>query len=347
MSSAPTHRRPAPRRRRLALGLAALVVAPVGIGLVATPSAEADTCLPPVLGLPPICLPGGGGITATQAVAVTGTPKAGQTLTATPPQWDDATAGPTTYQWQVAGIAVSGATNTTYVVRGADVGKDITVVASTTDTSDPTKTGQSTSTAVTGATGDLKPQAPMAVTGSPQVGGTLTVTPGTWTSDTTTKPAFTFQWYRSNGKVAIKIPDATGSSYTVTNDDLGRKLAAVVTGMATGYTDGQAVSQVVSTPRIATTTRMKLSKGNVHQGSRARARAVVVAADRSSTAGRVVVFDGKQRIGSYKLTGADQGVVMITLPTLALGVHDLHATYAGDTSHASSSSTPVRLTVTK
>jgi hypothetical protein len=337
MSSAPTHRRPAPRRRRLALGLAALVAAPVGIGLVATPSADAALCLPL------LCTP----ITATTPVAIadTPTPQAGHTLTLTPPTWSDS-AATTTYQWQVGGAAVTGETGTTYRVRGADVGKAITVVATAVDGSN---SGTSTSTSVTATQGEaIAPTAPMAVKptdgGSIQVGSTIEVTPGTWTSDTT--PAFTFQWYRSNGKVAIKIPDATGSSYTVTNDDLGRKLAAVVTGMATGYTDGQAVSQVVSTPRIATTTRMKLSKGNVHQGSRARARAVVVAADRSSTAGRVVVFDGKQRIGSYKLTGADQGVVMITLPTLALGVHDLHATYAGDTSHASSSSTPVRLTVT-
>ncbi|HEX5090353.1 MAG TPA: immune inhibitor A domain-containing protein [Nocardioides sp.] len=64
----------------------------------------------------------------TSQVAITGTPTVGQTLTAVAPTFyqSGVTVG---YQWQVGGQPVAGATGSTYVVRPADAGKAITVVA--------------------------------------------------------------------------------------------------------------------------------------------------------------------------------------------------------------------------
>jgi hypothetical protein len=58
---------------------------------------------------------------------VSGTPKVGSTLTATPGEWD--TEGLVfAYQWQADGVDIPGATSATYRVKSADQGAVITVV---------------------------------------------------------------------------------------------------------------------------------------------------------------------------------------------------------------------------
>lgn len=57
---------------------------------------------------------------------ISGTAQVGQTLTTTNGTWSNS---PTSYtrQWKANGVAISGATGTTYVVQAGDVGKTITV----------------------------------------------------------------------------------------------------------------------------------------------------------------------------------------------------------------------------
>ena len=62
------------------------------------------------------------------------TPAVGDTLTASNTLADaDGLSGPISYQWYLDGVALGGATGTTYTVVPADVGGIITVVASYTD----------------------------------------------------------------------------------------------------------------------------------------------------------------------------------------------------------------------
>ena len=55
---------------------------------------------------------------------------------------------------------------------------------------------------------------PPAVTGTPEDGGTLTASPGTWTG--TTPIDYSYQWQRcdENGDNCADIPGATGDTYT-------------------------------------------------------------------------------------------------------------------------------------
>jgi hypothetical protein len=64
-------------------------------------------------------------LVSTALPAITGTAQVGQTLTVTNGTW---TGSPTSYtrQWKAAGVAISGATATTYVPVAGDVGKTIT-----------------------------------------------------------------------------------------------------------------------------------------------------------------------------------------------------------------------------
>jgi hypothetical protein len=181
--------------RVLSTTVAGGVLAAGCLSLTASPAA-ADICLPPVPGLPPVCVPEVPGLpvpgleppTATTPTAITGIRKVGSLLTATEPTWSDATAT-TTYQWQQAGVAIPDATEQTYTVRPADVGKQITVVATGTNTL--LLAGTSTSAPVTGLIGDaIEAASPPVITGIPAARQTLTAKPGSWEGE----PVATFTY---------------------------------------------------------------------------------------------------------------------------------------------------------
>lgn len=100
--------------------------------------------------------------------------------------------------------------------------------------------------------------APPTVTGTPLVGGVLTVATGEWSPvpDTTT-----YQWKR-NG---VSIPGATGSTYRLTASDAGKSITVSVTASKSGYVTTSTTSAAkkiptpkkfatVPTPRISGTT---------------------------------------------------------------------------------------------
>lgn len=75
-----------------------------------------------------------------------------------------------------------------------------------------------------------------AITGTAQVGQTLTVSNGTWTG--VTPDSFTRQW-RKNG---VNIAGATGTTYQPVVGDVGAVISCVVTASKDGYDDSTAVS---------------------------------------------------------------------------------------------------------
>jgi hypothetical protein len=186
-----------------------------------------------------IALPGQEDTTpaATTAPKITGDPKVGKLLTGTPPVWDT-TGVTTTYQWLRAGAPIAGATALTYTVAPEDVGKAITLKA--TGTKGTAAPGTATSAPVTGVIGDAPTlTTPPAVTGTPKVGETVTVSAPTWSLPTVVN---TYQWQR-NGTA---IPGATATTYAVTAEDVGAALTAKVTGTKTGYTPGTATTAPVT-----------------------------------------------------------------------------------------------------
>src|SRR4051812_13994661 len=67
------------------------------------------------------------------------------------------------------------------------------------------------------------------ISGTPQVGQTLTASPGTWNSQTT--PTYAYQWQRCDtaGNNCAAIPGATSQTYTVQNADVDHTLRVAVT----------------------------------------------------------------------------------------------------------------------
>lgn len=164
-------------------------------------------------------------LTSTPTPKVTGTTKVGKTLTATAGKWKPAPVA-LNYQWLRNGTPITGASKTTYTLTAADLGAYVAVKVT------GSKAGYTTTSKTSASTSKISlgslTTATVKVSGTANVGRTLTAKPGTWKPGSTT---FTYQWYRNS--TAIKT--ATKSSYTLTAPDLGTKLKVKVTGHSAGY----------------------------------------------------------------------------------------------------------------
>jgi hypothetical protein len=83
------------------------------------------------------------------------------------------------------------------------------------------------------------------ISGTPQVGQTLTANPGTWTSSAT--PTYTYQWQRCDkaGNNCAAIAGANAQTYTVTSADASSTLRVIVTATSSSGT-GSATSAAVT-----------------------------------------------------------------------------------------------------
>jgi hypothetical protein len=157
--------------------------------------------------------------------AITGTAKVGSTLTAAPGTWGPAPVT-LTHQWKANGIAIAGATASTYKPAAADLGKTLTVTVTGTKAGYTTAAKTSAATAKV-AVGTLTVPA-VAITGAVKVGATLTAG-GAWGPAPVT---LKYQW-KANG---IAITGATASTYRPAATMLGKSLTVTVTGSKAGYT---------------------------------------------------------------------------------------------------------------
>lgn len=162
---------------------------------------------------------------ATAVPTISGVATVGRTLTASPGAWGPAGVE-LAYQWFRSDVAIPGATGSSYLLAGADLGKVITVKVT------GSMAGYVTASQTSGATtavakGTLTAVTPT-ITGSLKVGRTLTANAGDWGQPDVT---FTHQWYR-DGK---KISKATKQDYKLTASDRGKRITVKVTGAKLGF----------------------------------------------------------------------------------------------------------------
>lgn len=180
----------------------------------------------------------------------------GSTVTANPGVWGPAPVT-LTYQWQVDGEDVPGATATTYALQPSDAGKVVSVVVR------GTKPGYNPATRTATATGAVVPGQIVAgdvtIAGTPRVGEVLTSEVSSWTPAGVT---LAYQWLADGAP----IDGATSTTYTVAPADLGAYISLRVTGTAPGYTAAEAESNeigpiaegtlVVGTPTLSNEPRV-------------------------------------------------------------------------------------------
>jgi hypothetical protein len=176
---------------------------------------------------------------------IAGIAQVGQTLTASPGAWTN-TPTTYTYQWSRAGTPIGGATSSTYVPVSADVGNTLTVsvIATNSGGSSFAATSVASATVIPAQAVPVNTALPT-ISGTAQVGQTLTATTGTWTNSPT---SFTYQWNRSG----LAIGGATASTYVPGVMDVGSMLTVSVTAINSGGSSLPATSAPTSNVAPAT-----------------------------------------------------------------------------------------------
>ena len=123
------------------------------------------------------------------------------------------------YQWQADDSAIPDATGSTYTLVAADEGKTIEVKVSFADDANNLETLTSAATAAVAAHPNSPPTGLPTISGTVQVGETLTAdTSGIADQDGLDNATFSYQWRADDSA----ITDATGSTYTLTASEQGQ-----------------------------------------------------------------------------------------------------------------------------
>ena len=170
---------------------------------------------------------------ATGAPTIGGTPQVGETLTVDTSGIDDADGiGNATfsYQWIAGTTDISGATGSTYAPVAADAGKAIKVRVSFDDDQNNFESLTSEATAAVAAKPNTPATGAPAISGTAQVGETLTVdTSGIDDVDGMSGAVFSYQWLANEVNIDTDIAGATDPTYTPVADDVGKAIKVQVT----------------------------------------------------------------------------------------------------------------------
>lgn len=146
------------------------------------------------------------------------------------------------YQWRIDGKAVAGATASSFVPRATDRGHQLSVAVTAT-LPGYTKAVRTSGSAPVGY--GVFSAAKPTISGSSQVGSTLTAHRGTWTPS---GASYSYRWLRSGSPIS----GATKSTYKVKTADRGKSISVRVTGKAPGYT-----TKVVTSSSVKATVPFK------------------------------------------------------------------------------------------
>ncbi|MBI5161296.1 MAG: S8 family serine peptidase [Micrococcales bacterium] len=168
-----------------------------------------------------------------------------------------------------------------------------------------------------------EPPAPVAtvapaISGTPQVGRTLTASSGTWDVQGL---SFAYQWQVDGADV----PGATGSSYTVRSNDQGKAVTVRVTASTAGLPDGTATSAPVTVKYVAKVTQ-RLSTPVAFSSQRVQVDIAVTTGTTTPPTGTVAV-----RVNGRTVSGTldAEGMATVKLPRLRSGIYTVTTTYLG------------------
>lgn len=164
-------------------------------------------------------------LTATPVPSVSGQGRVGQKLSAAAGSWSPAKVT-LTYRWMRNGVAIAGATASTYTLTTSDAGRSITVQVTGSKSGytpvSKTSTGKSVEKLLTATPVPT-------ITGSAKTGKKLTAKSWTWTPSPV---ALSYQWQRNGASIS----GATSSTYVLRGADVGKSISVVVRGSKSGYT---------------------------------------------------------------------------------------------------------------
>ena len=177
-----------------------------------------------------------------------------------------------------------------------------------------------------------------AIEGVPEVGNTLSVTPG-WNGH---PDSVTYQWLRDGAAIA----GATEATYEVVGADLGRTLTVRSTSHTAGYPDFSGLSAAKAVPKAWATVALSLSATRARvKLTRLYAYVTVTAEQGQSPTGTVETYVDGRRVSTMTL---GSGSARVYLPVFnTTGQHKVQVRYSGDSRVAYRWSPAVWVTVVK
>ena len=157
----------------------------------------------------------------TGSVTISGTAAEDQTLSVVSTLADPDGLGALSYQWQANGEDISNANGSTLTLNQNEVGKAITVNASYTDEGGTLESVTSAASSVVTNVDDA-PTGDVIISGTATEDQTLTLSSTVADEDGINASTVSNQWYRDGSAIA----GATGTSYTLTQDDVGAAITA-------------------------------------------------------------------------------------------------------------------------
>ncbi|MBF4764240.1 carboxypeptidase regulatory-like domain-containing protein [Nocardioides islandensis] len=157
---------------------------------------------------------------------ILGRPRVGEELTATPGSWVPAGVS-VTYQWQSKGVAIPGATGSTFRPTAADIGRTIRVRVTASQPGYWIGYAQSESTAMV-KPGVIHNSESPRIRGVLRVGQKIKVTSGQWQPQ---QVKLHYQWFAGH----TKIRGATKRTLVIGSQLVGQRLSVRVKASASGY----------------------------------------------------------------------------------------------------------------
>jgi hypothetical protein len=280
--------------------------------------------------------------------SITGSTVSGSTLNAVAGQWTGS-GNSYSYSWSrcsknsggLTGCSVQ-STATTYHLSASDVGRYILL-------SQTASNGGGKATATSAAVGPISappaptpppptPPAPTpppsagtavpAISGTPQVGATLTAAPVTMSHS----PSYSYQWLRCAGQSCTTILGATGTTYGPVAADLGDALMFSEVGTNSGGS-GRAQSVKTAVVTAATQTTLQITPSGVVAGQTATLVATVTSATGQAPPAGAITFEQ----AGAPIPGC---VSIATRPLGASATIACQTTFSGSTSTLSAVFTP-------
>jgi len=208
----------------------------------------------------------------TSPPTISGTAQVGQTLTAATGGWTYQSTPTYTYQWDRCNevgsncTPISGATSATYVVQTIDGNDTLRVIVTATN-------AQGAASATSPQTGLIpldtsvpRSTAAPAISGTAQVGQTLTASTGSWSYQST--PSYTYQWERCDtaGNNCVAASGSTSTTYGVGSADVGHTLRIIVTAHNAQGTTAATSAQTAVVGGSSSTTTTPPTTGAINIG---------------------------------------------------------------------------------
>lgn len=202
--------------------------------------------------------------TVAPTVSPSGTQSTGTLITANVGTWSGVAPITYEYKWTRNGVAISGATASTYTIQVADDGTTIRVEVKGTNTYGTSAfVASSNSVSATNAIAPSNTVAPV-ISGTAVVGQTLTSTTGTWIGNPT--PTYSYQWKRGATNIGTN-----SNTYTLVAADAGNtsNITCVVTATnASGSANATSnqIAQILTVRTSAFLTASAISDATIRGG---------------------------------------------------------------------------------